>query len=456
MELEGADGRDDDRGVGLHAGGAALDVPELLEADVGGESALRDEDLAEAAREAVGDHRALADRDVGERAGVDEDRLALERLHERRVHGADHPRGHRAVDLEVARGDGRAGARPRHDDAAHALAQVREVARDGEDGHDLGRDGDVEAAVHLVAVHLAAAADLDVAQRLRAEVDRPAHVDAGRVDVEAPEVARGELVVVVVALVLHARGEGGHAEVVRVGDRVDVAREAERERREREALGEAAAGGGALDVERRAAGGLADRGDGVAAEDAEALDEAHRRRRLALAERGRGHRGDVDVLGARGVGGRAGDDALRVDLAVAAAVGGELVGTDPEGGGDVGDGPEFGFGGFGDLPVGEFGGVEFHGCSVVVFNTEPHGAAGVAERWLKVVVGLWAGKEVGMFLWFLNTEPHGAAGEAERWLKVVVGSMAGFQKVSFLGGMKNREWREAFGRVLSAFCVALC
>ena len=152
-------------------------------------------------------------------------------------------------------------------------------------------------ALHLEAVERAAAeADLHVAQALRAEVDRPAHLHALGVDVEALQAARGEPGIVVVALVLHAAVERHHREVVRVRDRVDVAGEAEREVRERNDLREAAARRAAFDVERGAAGRLAYAADHLLAEAPQPLHEAERGGGLALAERGRRDRRHVDVL----------------------------------------------------------------------------------------------------------------------------------------------------------------
>ena len=103
VRLEGADRRDEDDAVGLVARAAALDVPELLEAHVRGEAALRDDIVAKRAREPVRDHGVLPDCDVGERSRVNEHRLSLDGLHQRRLDRVHEKRAHRAVDLEVLR-----------------------------------------------------------------------------------------------------------------------------------------------------------------------------------------------------------------------------------------------------------------------------------------------------------------------------------------------------------------
>jgi hypothetical protein len=56
---------------------------------------------------------------------------------------------------------------------------------------------------------------------------------------------------------LHTGGQGHHGEVVGVGDRVEIAGKAERKWGERNTLRQTAAGGGSLNIEGRAAAGLA-------------------------------------------------------------------------------------------------------------------------------------------------------------------------------------------------------
>ena len=74
VHLERAHGGDDDRRGRLEAGLAALDVEELLGAQVGAEAGLGDDVVGELQRRLGGEHRVAAVRDVGERPAVDEDR----------------------------------------------------------------------------------------------------------------------------------------------------------------------------------------------------------------------------------------------------------------------------------------------------------------------------------------------------------------------------------------------
>jgi len=104
--------------------------------------------------------------------------------------------------------------------AADPLPQVAQVAEDREDGHHLGGDGDPELALHQVAV-LLPPIPMMMLRRAWAQCDHPAHLDGGRVDVQALELALGQARVVVVALMLHPRGEFDHRQVVRVHHRVD-------------------------------------------------------------------------------------------------------------------------------------------------------------------------------------------------------------------------------------------
>ena len=118
----------------------ALDVEELLGTHVGPEPGLGAHDVVGDQREAVGDDRVVAVRDVGERAGVDERGPTFERLQQVRLERVAQQDGHRAGDADVLGRDRLAVHRRRQDDPAEAGAQVLEVGREREDGHDLGAD----------------------------------------------------------------------------------------------------------------------------------------------------------------------------------------------------------------------------------------------------------------------------------------------------------------------------
>ena len=97
--------------------------------------------------------------------------------------------------------------------------------------------------------------------------------------------------------VVEVRVEQGRAEVVGGGDGVHVAGEVEVEQLHRHHLAVAAAGGAALDAERRAHRRLSDRDGGGRADVLERLSETDGGGGLALTQRGGGDRRHDDVLG---------------------------------------------------------------------------------------------------------------------------------------------------------------
>src|SRR5690606_39668505 len=70
------------------------------------------------------------------------------------------------------------------DDVAEALFQIMQIAREAEDRHDFGGDGDVEAGLARKAVAVPQTRN-DVAQRTVVHVHHAAPGDAARVDAEA-------------------------------------------------------------------------------------------------------------------------------------------------------------------------------------------------------------------------------------------------------------------------------
>ena len=103
--LERAHGRHHHAGVRPEIAGRADDVHELLHPQVRAEPRLGDDVVAELERDAVGQHRVVAVGDVGERTGVHEHRLALERLHQVGLDRVAHQHGHRAGRPEIVGGD---------------------------------------------------------------------------------------------------------------------------------------------------------------------------------------------------------------------------------------------------------------------------------------------------------------------------------------------------------------
>ena len=154
--------------------------------------------------------------------------------------------GHRAGDLEVLGGDGLAVLVVADDDPAERARAGRCRSRgQGEDGHDLGRHGDVEAGLAREAV-LRPPRPTTMSRSARSLMS----TTRGQSDRDGVDAER----VAVVDVVVDER----RRQVVGAADRVDVAGQVEVEVLHRDHLAVAAAGGAALDAEDRAHRGLAD------------------------------------------------------------------------------------------------------------------------------------------------------------------------------------------------------
>lgn len=300
MALQRPDGGDDHGRIRRETAVMTFQVPELFIADVRAEAGFSHMVVAQLQTHAVRYDRTLADGDIGKGTCVNEYGLAFDGLNKIRIDGFRHPCGHRTVHFQIGGGYRSAVAIVGNNDLAHAFPHILEVAGHGQNGHDFGRNRDIEARAHHEAVGLAVHtvhADDDVSERLAAEVHDPAHIDVGGVDVQTFHVRHLEqFFVIVVALVLHARGKGHHGEVVGVHDGVDVAGEAEGILGKRNALGKPPAGGRTLHAHGWTARRLADGGGGTLATSSESLHETDGRGGLALAEGGRRNGGDVDVF----------------------------------------------------------------------------------------------------------------------------------------------------------------
>ena len=187
-----------------------------------------------------------------------------------------------------------------HGDVVDALFQVGQIGGHGQNGHQLGAHGNAELGLHGVAVGAAADADDDVAQGLGAEVDDPADLNAGGVDIQTAHSGQtGQLLVIVVSFMLHTGGHGHHAQVVGVHDVVDVAGQAQGELGHGDQQGVSAAGRRAFDVHGGAAGGLTQGAADVFAACAQAFDQTQGGGAFAFTQGGRGDGGDFNVFAVR-------------------------------------------------------------------------------------------------------------------------------------------------------------
>ena len=178
-------------------------------------------------RDEVGDYRALAYGDIGKGAGVDKYRLALDRLKQVRIEGIEHPGGHCAIDFEVGGCYVIAPAVFGDDHFRDSAAKIPEVFRNRQYCHNLAGNGYLETGIHFEAVVFAAQTDSDIAKRLGAKVNRPADLYGVGVDIEPAKVSFGQPLVVIIFFVLHSGGQRNHTKIVRIGDGVDIAGEAD-------------------------------------------------------------------------------------------------------------------------------------------------------------------------------------------------------------------------------------
>ena len=237
--LKRADRGHHNHGVGLEACQAALDVEELLRAQIGTETSLGDGVVAKRQGHLSRHDGVASVRDVGEGAAVDERGRALERLYEVRLERVLEQRGHSALGVQIVSSDGLVVKGVAHHDAAEALLQVGNAGRQAENSHDLGRHGDVEAVLAGHTVGFAAEAVDDVAQLSVVHVDHALPSDLAHID--------AELIAVVDMGVKHCRQK-----IVRSADGVEVAREVQINIFHGNDLGISAARSSALDAEHGA------------------------------------------------------------------------------------------------------------------------------------------------------------------------------------------------------------
>ena len=287
VDLERAHRGNDHGRVRREARGAAFDVEEALGAHVSAESRLGDQEVSAVDADQVREHRRRAVGDVAERSGVDQHRRVLQRLQQVGLDRVAHDHRHGAARVQEVGGDRLAIAREADDHPAQPPSHVLQRCGKGEHGHHLGRRGDVESGLACDAVLRRAEPDDHAAQDAVADVEHPAPGDAVKVDRKVAQA--------VVDVVVDHRGQ----EVVRRGDRVEVACEVQVEPLHRDHLAIAAAGRAALDPERGPHRRLADRDGRPLPDQTERIAQADRRRRLAFAERCGRDSGDDDVLRAR-------------------------------------------------------------------------------------------------------------------------------------------------------------
>jgi hypothetical protein len=336
MHLERPNGGDHHGAIGLKARFPALDVEELLGAEIGAEARFRHHIVGELERRFGRDHRVAAMRDIGEGPAMNEGRVVLERLHQIRRERVLEQGRHGPGGGQILGGDGLLVAGLSDLDLAEAALEIGDIGGETENGHDLRGHGDVEAGLAREAVGGAAERADDRAQRPVVHVDGAAPRDAADVDIE--------LVAPIDMVVDHRREQ-----IVGGADGVEIAGEMEVDVLHRHDLRVAAAGSAPLHPEAGAERRLADADDGLLADGIERVAETDRGRGLAFAGCGRRDGRDEDQLAVGAL--RERGDIVERDLCLVMPVRQEVLGGDAElFGRNIQNGPHRG--GLTDLDVG--------------------------------------------------------------------------------------------------------
>ena len=276
VHLQRADGRDDHHGIGPDARFAALDVDELLCAQVCAEARLGDHIVGELECTLRRNHRVAAVCDVRERPTVHERRGTLQTLHEIGRQRVLEERGHRTVRVEILRRNRPLIVRIADHDCTEALLQVLKRRGEAEDSHDLGCGDDVETVLPRIAVARPAERDGYLAKRPVVHVDHAPPGDAAHIQIE---------VVAVVDVVINQCRQ----QVVGERDGVEVAGEVQVDILHRHDLRITAARRAALHTEHRPERGLAQADHRLLADIIEPIAEADRRGGLSFTRRRRRH-----------------------------------------------------------------------------------------------------------------------------------------------------------------------
>ena len=326
VALEGAHGGHQHAGAGCDAGIAALDVQELLGAQVGTETGLGDGVVGQRQAQLGGQHAVAAVGNVGKGAAVVAGGVVLQGLDEVRVQGILQQGGHGTGGTDLTGGHRLAVVGVGTHDPGQTLLQVGDAGGQAEDGHHFAGHGDIKTVLAGGAVHLAAQAVHDEAQLAVVHIHAALPGDAAGVDVQR------------VAL-LDAVVDHGGQQVVGGADGVQVPGEVQVDVLHGHHLCVAAAGCAALDAEHGAQAGLAQAEHGLFAQGVHGVGQAHAGGGLALTGGGGADGSDQDQLALLF---RVVDQAV-VDLGLVAAVGDHVLVGQTQLGGDLGDGLHGGF-----------------------------------------------------------------------------------------------------------------
>ena len=218
--------------------------------------------------------------DVGKGAGVYQHWCLLCGLHQGRLQRIFQQHRHGARYFQLFGGNGLAVNIAGQLDAADALAQVFQIARQRQNGHQLGGGGDDEAIAALHTIGGPPLSNREVAQCAVIHVEGARPEDVIGIDIEPRQAGFGAELVAEFALMEQAGIEGCSRQIVGRRQGVKIAGKVEVHLLHRHHLGVAATGCPPLDPEYRAEARLADSGDAGLADMVEPHGEAKGSHRL--------------------------------------------------------------------------------------------------------------------------------------------------------------------------------
>ncbi len=281
--LQGSCGSNQNHAGGLQTSHTALDVQELLSAQVSAEASLGDGVVAQLQSDLGSGNGVTAVGNVGKGTAVNESGGVLQGLNQVGLQSVLQQSGHGALSVQVAGGDGLAGIGVANHQTGQTSLQVGDVGGQTQNGHDFGSDSDVVAVLTGGAVDLAAQAVHHEAELTVIHIDAAAPGDLTGVDAQS---------VALVDMVIEHRSQ----QVVGSADGVEVTGKVEVDVFHGDDLCVAAAGSAALDAEHGSQGGLTQSHHYVFADLTHTVSQAHGGGSLAFTSGGGVDGGHQDQL----------------------------------------------------------------------------------------------------------------------------------------------------------------
>ncbi len=136
MAFETAHGCDNHSRIRRQPAVMTFEIPELFIADVSSKTGFRNMIFTELQANPVRDNRTLPNGDIGERPGMHKYGLPLHGLNKIWFKGVHHPGCHCAINFQIGRCYRLAPPVIGYNYGAHALTQIFQIPRNGQDGHD--------------------------------------------------------------------------------------------------------------------------------------------------------------------------------------------------------------------------------------------------------------------------------------------------------------------------------